>query len=132
MSDETIAAPPPVAVGSLIDSVYELKERLRELEAEKKELNAQLATLEADLLATLDAQGVTLCRGRRASASISESVVPNAADWEEIYEYIRNEDALYLMERRLAVRAWRELYEGGTLIPGTEPFTKRSINTRKL
>lgn len=122
----------PTQLGDKIDALYELRERKRELQSELKALEEEYKLLEAAILDDMDAQRTTLSRTARASASITETEVPTVVDWEAVQDYIRNNDALYLYEQRLAARAWRELKDSGVLIPGTTPFTRRSLSLRKL
>jgi hypothetical protein len=79
----------------------------------------------------MDEVGLESARGGRATATISENVVPTATDWDALEQYIYENDALYLMQRRLSASAWRELIESGEVVPGTEPYTQRSISLRK-
>lgn len=129
---ETIAAPGNPSLGSLIDQYFELRSEKKEHDAASKECADAMASIEADLLELFDQQGLNLCRGRKASASISEVEIPIVEDWDAYQEYIKENDALHLLERRPATRAWRELYESGELVPGTSPFKKRGINVRKI
>jgi len=129
MTDETAKA---ITVGSLIDQFYQLREQLRSLEKETKETKALMATISNELLISFDDQGITLCRGRLASASLGETIVPIVDDWDDFSSYIYTNRALHLLERRPMTSAWRELYEGGELVSGTTPFKKRSIHVRTL
>jgi len=41
-------------------------------------------------------------------------------------------DALYLLEKRVAVKAWRELIDSGKTVPGLVPFVKRRLHLTTL
>jgi hypothetical protein len=129
--DATVAAPTQ-SLGSLIDEIYDLREQKREIEKEMKEIEAQMADLEARIINLLDADEVTLSRGRRASASVTESEVPVVEDWDEFQDYVLRNQALHLLERRASVAAWRELKQAGEDVPGTRPFIKRKLSIRKV
>ena len=129
--DATVAAPHQ-SLGSLIDEMFDLRERKRELERELKEIEETMADRESQVIQMLDKDEITLSRGRRASASITESEVPVIEDWEAVQEYIRENDALHLLQRRVSSTAWRELKDAGELIPGTRPFTQRKLSLRKV
>jgi hypothetical protein len=121
-----------MTLGDKINALYELRDKKRDLQAELKILDEAFRELELSILNEMDAQGTTLTRGSRATVSISESIVPTVTDWDQFYDYVRENDAMYLFERRVAATAWRELLESGDKVPGTEPFTKRSLSLRKL
>lgn len=104
----------------------------RALAQKDKDLKQQYEALEQEALALLDAQGVSLMRTAGATFSVSETVVPAVKDWDAFYGYIAANDAFHLLQRRPASTAWRELHERGETVPGTEPFTERSVNVRAL
>lgn len=116
----------------MITRMDEIRDKRRVLASEDKDLKDEFTALEFKVLDALDEQGTTMSRGTTASVSISEVEVPNAVDWDEIYDYIQEHNALYLFGRKISATAWRELKEAGVLIPGTEAFKKRSLNLRKL
>jgi len=128
----TVAAPQVASVGSLIDQYYELRDQLREAQAVEKEIKGQMDVLEEELIALYDAQGVTLCRGRRASASITEQDIPVVNDWEAFWDYVFENRAAHLLQKRVGAGSWQELRDAGELVPGTEVFTKRGISVRKI
>jgi hypothetical protein len=132
MDTEEVAAPKTQSVGSMIDEFYELRQQHAEYERAKKDVKAQMELLQIKIIEELDKQELGLGRGRRASASITEEVMPNVEDWDEFKKYIFDNDSLHLLERRPAAAAWRELLDAGELVPGTTPFKKRGLSVRKV
>jgi hypothetical protein len=130
--DATVAAPTSQSLGSLIDEYYDLRERKRELDKEVKEVAAEMTAIEERVINALDADEVTMSRGRRASAAVTESEVPVVEDWDAFQTYVLENEALHLLERRASVAAWRELKDSGEMVPGTRPFKKRSLSVRKV
>ncbi len=122
----------PTTLGDKINQLYHLRERKRLLKQQLDELNEEYESLEREIMGDLDAVGLQLGRGGIAQASITETTVPTVNDWEAFEEYVKNNDALYLFERRVSARSWRELYESGELVPGTEAYVRRRLNLRKL
>lgn len=122
----------PTGLGDLIESLADLREQKRKLSDEYKKVDEQYKELEAQLLNRLDQEGAQFSGSSKHRATVSEVVVPSVTDWDAFYEYVKENDALYLFEKRVASAPWRELVESGEQIPGTEPFTKRSINLRKI
>lgn len=122
----------PQTLGAKIDALHALREQKRELETEVKALNDQMKGLEADIMSQLDDQETLMSRGRAAQVTVTEQVVGTVQDWDAFYEYIVDNDAFHLLQRRVANAAYREMVEAGDEIPGTEPFTKRSLSLRKI
>ena len=116
----------------MIDEMFELRESKKEFEVRIKDINEQMTLLEAQLLQKLDDEKQTMGRGSSASASVSNAEIPMVEDWETFGQYLIDNDALYLLQRRVAVRAYRELKESGEEIPGTTTFPKRTISLRKI
>ena len=102
------------------------------VEAEKKEVQDQFDNLERAVMAELDNSGTTLSRGIAASASVSEEELPNVKDWDAFYKYIQDNEAFFLLQRRVSSAAYRELKYSGTEVPGVETFKKRRLNLRKV
>lgn len=108
-----------------------LREQKRSLEAEIKALDAQLAANEQAMIEIADDLGLDRFAVGKLTFSISEQTVGNVEDWETLYQFIRDNDAFYLLQRRLANAAYKEMLDSGSSLPGVVPFTKRSLNMRK-
>lgn len=116
----------------LIDKLFMLRERKRGLQQQIKEVDAEYSEVHTQLLSLLSQVGTDYARGALASATVTEQVVPHIDDWEAVAEWVKDNDGLYLMHRRISVGPWRELRNAGVDIPGVEPFTKRDISLRRL
>lgn len=115
-----------------IDKMFMLREQKRGLEAQIKAVNAEIAECNDWLIHQYAEVGTTTARGTLASATLTETIVPNIVDWGLVQEYIMENEALYLVHRRISAGPWKELLDTGEHIPGIEPFTKKTISLRKL
>ena len=128
-----ITQPAPETVGGLIDELFLLREQRRRLAETDKNLQAQYTELEARLIAALDQQETTMARGRSASATLNEEELATVIDWDQVHEYIRSQNAFFLLQRRINSAAWREAAaERGGPIPGTTVFKRRTIALRRI
>lgn len=118
-------------LGSRIDELTAIRDHKRTLTAELKAVSEHYDTVKGAVLDALDAQDMIQGRGRTASATVTETVVPNVREWDAVQAYIRANEADYLYERRISATAWRELLESGIEVPGIQPFTRRDIALRK-
>lgn len=116
----------------LIDKMFLLREQIRGLDAQKKEVSTELTELQLEFQARCSEAGTDYARGKLASASITEQVVPNIDDWGKVSEWILENDALYLVHRRISAGPWKELMDAGEEVPGIEPFTKKTVSLRRL
>lgn len=121
---------PEPTLGELVTERNALKTAISEAAKREKQLQDELKALDAKIIHLMDTQGVTMTRVGRTTISMSEEVVPAVKDWEALYAFIHEHHAYHLLQRRAASAAWRELYESGTEIPGTEPFTQVKLNIR--
>lgn len=122
---------PQVATAVIIAKLVEVRDERRRLAERDKELVAEGRKWEADLLIRLDEQGMLKATTGAGTASITETVVPQVTDWDALYAHIQETGEFYLMQKRPAAAAYRELQDSGIDVPGVEPFTKRTISLRK-
>ena len=128
----SLRKPKKVTIGGLIDQMSAVRENRRTLAAQDKELEAEISELEKQLIDLMDAEGQTKATGHSASASISENMVFNTTDWNVFMAYLIKTKQGHLVQRRVSAPAVLELFTSKGVVPGLEPFTKRSINLRNL
>lgn len=121
-----------LTVGSLTDAMSTVREARRALSEEDKKLSAEYSNLEKSLLELMDAEGIGKCTGKKATASISESIQFNITDWDSFTEFMRKKKWFHLVQRRISAPSVREIFEKQGAVPGLEPFSKREINLRNL
>lgn len=118
--------------GAMIDSMWELREKKRKLEASIKDLDGQLADIESKLMEDMEANGIDKMTGKAAGVSISTSTVANVEDWDAFLAWVYKTKNGHLLQRRVSDPAWREMVEIKGAVPGTQPFTKKRLNLRAL
>jgi len=122
---------PPVATSDIIAQMSANRDEKRRIKEREKELNDKWRALEMELLTRLDEQGMLKASTTIGTASIVETVVPQVVDWDAVFEHIKETGDFYLLQKRPAAAAFRELHSSGQVIPGMEAYTKRSISLRK-
>lgn len=115
------------SLGTNIDKIHNLREQKRDLEAQIKAVEGEIADLESSLIDQMDSSGLDSARGKHASVTITESVKPSVEDWDAFYQFINRNKYYHLLERRPSVTGCRELFEQKGAIPGVVPFKKRSL-----
>lgn len=123
----------PETLGGTIDSLKTNRDKIKALNDKINSIKKDQAQLEEHLYALMDAQGVDKSSGQLATASLGEDELTTVNDWDKFYNFVRRNNAFYLMERRVAQAAHRELRagrRGKAPVPGTETFKKRKINLR--
>ena len=120
-----------VKLSDMIDSLADLKRQKKNLEFEVKEIDRSISIAEADIIAAMDTDGLIESKNTLGKVTISESTYPHVEQWETFGDYILDNRALYLLERRPAVLAYRELLTSGKAVPGVLPFTKRKLTFKE-
>lgn len=122
----------PQTIGALIDALADAREVKRALAAQVKEAEDVYNELAAEIIARFDAEDTRKGEGKKAGASISESVVAEIEDFDTFWAFARKNNYGHLFQRRVSDPAFRELLEKKGSVPGLKPFTKRTLNLRSL
>ena len=118
-------------VGELVKELTQIRDDKRALNARLKELNEEWRCVEALLMLRLDAQGMKRASTDEGTATITTDEVPLIHDWDAALAYMRDNDALHFLQRRIATAAWKEYRAAGFEVPGIEVYNKREISLRK-
>lgn len=130
----------PMTLGEATDKLWALREEKRKADAEVKRLelaikgdaDKNIVGLEGIVICLLDAQGTRKAEGSKASVSVNESVVCNVEDWDALWPWIAKTKNFHLIQKRVSDPGVRELWALGKVIPGTQPFKKRTLSLRSL
>ena len=120
-----------MTLGESIDALYVVRAARLAKAAEVKELAAAEAVAKAEVLKLLTEAGLAKASGMSATASITTEDIPYVKDWDAIHAYIKANDRFDLVQRRIGVVAWRDLYRDGVLVPGTESAVDTDISLTK-
>lgn len=115
-------------IGQHIQRLVEIRDQLSDLSSQEKALKSERDEIETKLFQYLDEQGLDRTGSRTHLIAINETVVPSVKDWNAVSQYVIDNEATYLFERRLSAVAFRDLIAQGETIPGVESFTKRSLS----
>lgn len=127
------AAPAPtLTLGAATDKMWALREEKRALAVEEKRIDTELKALEETIFDLLDAQDTRKAEGKKASVSIGEAIVANVEDWDALWPWIAKTKNFHLIQKRVSDPGMRELWALKKVIPGVQPFTKRTLSVRSL
>ena len=83
-----ISTKKPSTMGSLIDKMSVIRDQRRVVAEQDKKLKEEYDGLELQLMEVFDKQDTRKGEGKKASASVSDSIIPNVVDWDAFYAYI--------------------------------------------
>lgn len=120
-----------MSIGNMIDSLYDLRAQRLAIEKQVEELKARETATKQEIIDLLKASSLEGAKGEVATASIQYKIKPNVTDWDAVYAYIRDNDMLALLQKRLTTTLWAALQEDGILVPGTEPMALTDLSLTK-
>jgi len=123
--------PVNMEVGELIDTLY--RKRAERLEAQSKveAMEAEEKAIREQVIMMLQEQGLEGGKGGVATAGITRRVVGQATNWDEIYQYVKENDAFDLLHRRISDTAYRDRLEQGEVVPGINPVEVVGLSLNK-
>lgn len=121
-----------MTINDIINARLYTRHKLADLSKQEKALKAEQSELDWQLMTKLDDQGLSRTANDTATISISEEVVPEVQDWDELYQYITSTGDFSLVQRRMSSTAYRELRGQGDNVPGVADRTIRKLNVRAL
>ena len=122
----------PTTLGAATDKMWKLREEKRVLEAQIKTIETSMKELEGTVFKLLDAQDTRKAEGKSASVSITESVVANVENWDAFWPWLAKTKNFHLVQKRVSDPGMRELWALGKVVPGVQPFPKRTLARRSL
>lgn len=120
-----------MTLGEAIDELYEARAARLAAAKRVKELQAVEAVAKEFVLKLLEESGLQKASGKLATAGILTDDVPYVKEWDKVYEYIKVNDRFDLLQKRIGVLAWRDLWKDGVLVPGTEVGVDTDLSLTK-
>lgn len=125
-----------VTVDEVIAAYVKLRTKKDAIEAETKDrikgIKEKLEQLEAWLKEKADEQGVTSFKTKHGTAFLTTTDYANVGDWDAVLEFIRENEAFDMLEKRISKIAVRGYIEANKEVPpGVNYGTKLEVNVRK-
>jgi hypothetical protein len=123
-------------VDDVIAAYMKLRDKKDSMEAAVKEqtktLKEQMEKLEAWIKEQADVQGVTSFKTKHGTAFLTTTDYANVADWDAVLNFVRENEAFDMLEKRVSKIAVRGYIESNKAVPaGVNYGTKLEINIRK-
>ena len=120
-----------MTLGEAIDALYQARAARLAKAKEVKDLQAAEAAAKLEVLRLLGEAGLEKASGKLATAGITMDNIPFIKDWDAVYGYIKENDRFDLIQKRIGVVAWRDLFKDGILVPGTEAAIDTDLSLTK-
>jgi hypothetical protein len=105
----------------------------QDYDAQDASLKEAQAKLDAVMLDHLNKHGMDSVKTAAGTFYRQEEITPSAADWNALYEWIKDNDAWDALERRIKKTFVKEFMEGhnGGLPPGISVFREYVVRVRR-
>lgn len=121
-----------MSIKDLITEYQQLKAKRAELSQADAELKQRMDDIEAAMLVELDNAGTdSVSVNGLGTVYRKQEIVPTIEDHATALNYIRDNDLMFLFQRRLNATAYRELLEQGVEVEGINPTQITKIIFRK-
>lgn len=114
----------------LIAEALRLRGISSELEAARKTIDKDRKALGYLIIDKMQAAGIQRTGTELANVSISVQKHATVADWDEVYNYIRENDAFHLLHKRLSSTSAAEIAEIDGSMPGVDFYEEPTLNLR--
>ena len=119
-------------------STTELTERMRnvsskitENNAVGKELTAEKSSISKILIDRMEQAETNALENEFGTFTLKITERAHVKDWDSVYKYIRENDAFYLLNKAMNVRALKDALKSGEVVPETEIFEQKSVGVTK-
>ena len=109
---------------ALIDETYALKDEIAVLNQAVKSLSDKKKHIDSDIEAIMAELNLKVAGNGQHTVSLKDDVFAQADDWDVLYNYIKENDAFYLLNKRISVTAFREIINAGETVPGLTPVVR--------
>lgn len=119
-------------LGQLIDQLYDMRAARIEAAREVDKMKREEVQLKERIMTELDVTGLGKASGATATCGITTTIKPHVESWQDVHNYIRENDRFDLLQKRISVTAWRDMVlDEGELVPGTLVNEVRDLSLTK-
>ena len=124
----------PKSMGVCADRLYEIRARRLAEQKKVEELEAEERALKAHIIDNLPKSQLTGASGKIANVKIVTKTVPQIADIDKFYGYIRKTGRTDLLQKRLNETAINEILESkkNAVVPGITTFDAKGVSLTKV
>lgn len=122
----------PTSIGACADLYKEVQEVRLAMQKETDAVAAREKEIKDHIINNLSKSDDTGAAGKKYRAQIVVKEVPKADDWDKIRAYIVEHDRFDLLQKRLADKVIKEMWEEGEQVPGVGKFNAVDVSITKI
>lgn len=116
-------------LGQYADELYLISEEIKDLKSKLTQLDENRKELKKEVMSLFSDSKQTIAAGSIGKLTLKEKDIPiiSPDKWHEFYDYVYENKAIHLLQKRLAVMTVMELLNGGEVINGVDILTKQDL-----
>ena len=120
-----------LTLSELLDKSTALRDEAADHERIAKDLKAEKRIIDQMVVDMMQSMGISRTGTDKVNATVIHKRLPNVTDWDAFYSYVNENDAPYLLQRRVSQKAIEEIIELGGEVPGIEFYEEDQLSLRK-
>lgn len=120
-----------MSIGIYIDKLFKLDQEIDKLTALKAAVEKKREALADQIMVKFKKQDLNGGIGKLGMLTVEKREFPSIENPEEFYKYVIKKKATDLLQKRIAVTAYRDRIEAGEKVPGVKTFTKTTLRVTK-
>lgn len=124
--------PIPRTIGRCADDLADVRQLRLAMQKQVDAVAKRESELRDHIIDNLSVGDDTGAAGKKYRAQIKTDTKPTVTDWEDVYDYIVDNDRFDLLQKRLGDKAIAEIWDEGEQIPGVEKITVKSVSITKI
>lgn len=122
----------PDSLGPCVDLYKEVSELRLAMQKEVDAVKARESEIKQHIIDNLSKSDDTGVAGKKYRAQIVTKTAATVADWDKVWQFIRDNDRTDLVQKRINDKAVKEIWEAGEQVPGVEKFNSVDVSVRKV
>lgn len=118
-------------IADIISELLQMKADLSAINKEAESIKREISVLEGEIINYLRQQDVQSLSTTGGRVTLVKEVVPTVTNWDAVFDFVKNNDAFYLLQKRISSTAWREFTQQEGDIEGIEAYETTKLSTRK-
>lgn len=125
-------SPLPESIGRCADLYAEVRELRLAMDKVVEGMKKRESEIREYIIQNLSKSDDTGAAGKAYRAQIVKKVKPSVKDWEKLYDFIVENDRFDLLQKRVAEKAVKDLWDDGADVPGVERFNVVDVSITKI
>lgn len=122
----------PRSIGRCADAYHDVRVLRLEMKKQTDAIQARETEIKDHIIENLSKSDDTGASGLRYKALITESEAASADDWDDIYDFIMENDRFDLLGKSLNQKSVKEMWDNDEKVPGVKKVNVKKVSITKI